>query len=140
MSSEITIRSGLSVRSGNVNYNPGLATFRASLLGTAKGPTPGVLTVTTTGLSVSFTQLVQPGVYRIKNYDATNYVEYGILVGSVFYPIGELLPGEEYVLRFSRNLGEGDTVPGTGTTASTNSFYLRANTAPCDMLVEAFES
>ncbi len=139
MANEITVRSGLAVRSGNINYNPGLATFRAGLI-ESKGPTPGVLTVTTTGLSVSFSQLVQPGVARLKNYDASNYVEYGILVGAVFYPLGEMLPGEEYVLRFSRNLGEGDTVPGSGTTGSVNSFYLRANTASCDVLVEAFES
>jgi hypothetical protein len=68
------------------------------------------------------------------NLDSTNYVEVGVLVGATFYPMLELLPGETYVVRLSRNLQYGPTG-----TAHTQDLHLRANTASVKVLVEAFE-
>lgn len=139
MANEIQVRSSLQVNNGNLRYQSQPTAFTATQNGGAKGPTPGMLSVSTTGTDVDLSQLSTPGVCRIMNLDDTNYIEWGIHDGSLFHPIGEALPGESYVIRFSRNLGEEESVPGTGTTAVLNAFYLRANTGTCQVLVEAFE-
>jgi hypothetical protein len=57
----------------------------------------------------------------------------------VFYPLIELLPGESYVFRLSRNIQEQYAGTGTGTTAPDNRLRIKANGASCVVLVEAFE-
>jgi len=103
---------------------------------------PGAVRVLTTGTNISFGELTTPGFVRLGNLDSTNYYEYGIYDANTnrFYPLGEVGPGESYVLKFSRNLLE-YYFPGTGTGTSgdTNFFRLRANTAALDAVVEAFE-
>lgn len=139
MASEVSIRSSLQIVSGNFRYQSQPTAFIGSV-SVARGPTPGLVSISTTGESVSLSELITPGYCRIQNLDATNYVEWGILVSATFYPLGEILAGESYVFRFSRNLGEAETVPGTGTTGPVNTLYLRSNTASCDVVVEAFEA
>jgi hypothetical protein len=77
------------------------------------------------------------------NLDADNFFAYGIWdpEGHTFYPLGELLVGEFTILRLSRDLQEEyGTAPGTGTIgADTNRLRLKAHTAACIALVEAFE-
>jgi hypothetical protein len=53
--------------------------------------------------------------------------------------LGEVLPGESYVIRLSRNLLEQYAGSGTGTTGPENTFRLKANEAAVAALVEAFE-
>lgn len=145
MANEATVNSSLQVRkvSGStvlLDYQSRPSAFKATVNGT-KGPYPGSLSVPTTGKLVYFDQLTTPGLCRLMNCDATNYVEYGIYdpQSGLFYPIGEMLPGETYVLRFSRNLQEQYSGSGTGTATPENYFYMKANKATCVVLVEAFE-
>ena len=116
--------------------------FLADVDGT-KGPVPGAVTIPVGGKRIDLSELTTPGLYRIMNLDSTNYVEYGIRDPDTnrFYPWGELLPGETYVGRFSRNLQEEYTGTGTGTTSASpgNHVFLKANTAPVNVLIEAFE-
>lgn len=142
MSNEATVRSSLRVRfpDGNLDYSPPVRQFRASV-SVERGPTPGYLNITTTGENVLFDELTNPGLCRIKNLDTANYVEFGLHDGGIFHPWGEVLPGEEYVFRFSRNFRqELDVSPGTGSTADVNTFFLRANTAACGVIVDCFEA
>jgi hypothetical protein len=109
MANEATVQSSLTVRklSGSrplIDQRLG-GQFQADVAGT-KGPSPGAVTVTTSGTDVDLSELTQPGLVVFSNQDATNYVEVGIREPgtSTFYPFLELLPGESYAMRFSRNL------------------------------------
>lgn len=125
MANEITVRSELQVKKGGVDYRSFPNDHRVTAVGTANGPTPGSLLIGTTSTYVDLTQLTTPGVCRVRNLDATNYVEFGIYDGSTFFPLGEIGPLEQYVFKFSRNVS--------------TSFRMKANTAACRCLVEAFE-
>jgi hypothetical protein len=108
----------------------------------AKGPTPGAFSVTTAGVDVDLSQLTTPALVVFKNLSPDNYVTYGIYdpESTDFYPFGELLPGESYVLRLSRDLGM-EYGAGTGTGGpETNRLHFRANTATVYVSVEAFEA
>lgn len=143
MSNEATIRSGLTIRQSSLfNYNqPGFGLFQASLTTPIKGPCPGLITIPVGGIAVTFPYLTTPGLCFLKNLSSSNFVEIGIRdpVTNKFYPLDELLPGEEYVKRFSRNLLEYYSGTGTGTSAGINYLWFKANTAPCDVIVDAFE-
>lgn len=134
MSDEAQIRSSLQINKGNLRYSSQPTAFRADVSGT-NGPTPGAIAVATTGTNVSFAALTTPGLCRLMNLDSTNYVTWGIYDGAFFFPLGEILPGESYVIRLSRILGSES--PGTGTG---NSLRMVANTAACNVAVEAFEA
>lgn len=140
MSNEATINVSLSIVKGSLQYSSKPTSFRADV-STANGPTPGCITATTAGTDVTLTGLTTPGLCRIQNLDATNYVTYGIwdADNSKFFPLGELLPGESYVLRLARDIEE-EYMTGTGTTgAAVNRLRIKAHTASCKVLVEAFE-
>jgi hypothetical protein len=150
MSNEATVRTSLQIRKANtdgdmvlVDYQGRPTDFRCDVTG-SKGPTPGAITASILGTVVDFSQLTVPGLCRIMNEDPTNFVEYGINENTTgkFYPLGEVGPGESYVLKLSRWLGREWTEPGTGTgtsEGSDNSLMIRADTAACNVLVEAFE-
>lgn len=141
MSREISVRSSITIRSGNLVYqSPGKSLFTSDL-NANKGPCPGMVTIPVGGISITFPYLTTPGQVVICNLDTANFVEYGIKdPGSgKFYPLGEVLAGESYVFRFSRNLLENYTNTGTGTTGDVNYLWLKADTAPCDVIIDAFE-
>lgn len=140
MADEAIVRSSLQIKAGNVNYQSQPTAFKADVTG-RKGPVPGAIAVSTDGTDVDFGELTTPGLCRIQNLDPTNFVEYGIWepATSTLYPLGELLPGETYILRLSRNLQEEYLGTGTGTSAPTNRLRFKANTAACNVVVEAFE-
>lgn len=142
MADEATIRCSLHVVKGSLVYQSNPTGFRADVNG-AKGPTPGAIAVPLTGVAVSFSELTTPGLCRLMNLEAAggNYFEFGIRDPglNVFYPLGEVLPGESYVLRLTRNLLEEYSGTGTGTTTPGNQFWLKANGAALTALVEAFE-
>jgi hypothetical protein len=129
---------------GIVNFRSYPTQFTADVTG-ALGPTPGAFLASVYGTDVDLSELTQPGLCRLSNQDATNYVTYGVVDPETdkFYPLGEILPGEFFVLRLSRNLkweyaGSGT---GTGTTgANTNTLRFIADTAACVVLAEIFEA
>lgn len=143
MADEASIRSSLQITKGEIEYRSNPTQFLADVTG-SKGPTPGAVTVTTAGTDIDFSELTTPALCRIQNQDSTNFVEYGIWdpEGNTFYSLGEILPGETYVLRLSRFLQEEfGTAAGTGTTgADTNRLRFKAQVASINVLVEAFEA
>lgn len=140
MANEITVRNSITIRKGNLSYFPRSSAFQEDM-SDDKGPTPGFLTISTDGENVTFGELVTPGRVRIQNLDPDNYVEFGIHDGTLFHPLGEVLPGTEVTFRFSRNFGEElNVAPGTGSTAPVNYFFIKANTAPCGVVVDCFEA
>lgn len=147
MSGEASIRCSLQINktdeAGNVNFRSYPTEFNADVDG-AIGPTPGAFRVGVTGTDVDLSQIDVPGLCRFSNQDPTNFVTYGIADPETdkFYPLGELLPGEFYVLRLSRLLGweYAEDMVGTGTTgAKTNTLRFMADTAECTVLAEIFE-
>lgn len=140
MANEARLQVSLQIRNGTQNYQSRPSAFAADV-SSPGGPSPGQITATEEGTDVDLSELTTPGLCRIMNLDATNYVEYGIREPATlsFYPLGELLPGESFVLRLSRNLGEEYVGTGTGTSASTNFLHFKANGDSCRVLVEAFE-
>ena len=141
MGNEGTIRASLTVKQGKTDYTSRPATFNADIAEGA-GPTPGAILISTAGTDVDLSELATPGLCRIQNLDETNYVTFGIFDPETvkFYPLGELLAGESYILRLAHDIEEEyGTGAGTGTTgADTNRLRIKANTAACVVLVEAF--
>ncbi len=138
MANEARVQSGFTLTKGNLTRRGQTAVFGVDVDGT-KGPSPGAVTVSTSGTDVSFSQLSTPGLCQLTNLDSSNYFEYGIYEPgtSTFYPLGEVGPGESYVIKLSRNLLE--EYVGTGTSAATNTFRLKANGSSLDAVVEAYE-
>jgi hypothetical protein len=123
--------------------------FQADMTG-KKGPTPGALTVDENGVNVSLSQLTEPGMCWIEHQGllsgtatTSDRVNVGIYETNTnkFYPLLELLPGEAYPVRLSRDLGE-EIQTGTGTDAVGNAtLHLRApNGNDCVVSVEAYEA
>ncbi len=141
MANEIRVTAGLQVRKGSVFYQSRPGAFTADWAG-LKGPTPGSITVSIHGTIIDLSQLnTRGGPCRFTNNDDTNYVEYGIYdVGlNRFYPLGSILPGEDYVIRLSPNIQEDYTDTGTGTSGQVNRFFFKANVADCDCVVDCFD-
>jgi hypothetical protein len=140
VANEATVSVSLGIVKSNRQLCRFQSSFNANVAGT-KGPVPGAVTISTAGTNIDLSQLTTPGLCVLRNLDVTNYVEYGIREPATgfFYPLGEILPGEDYVLRLSRNIGEEYTNTGTGTSASTNTLHMKANSAAVVVSVEAYE-
>lgn len=141
MANEATVRASLAIRTGNLNYQSQPASFQADVAG-VKGPTPGALSVSPRGTIVDLSQLTTPGLCRVQNLSESDYFELGVydVETDVFYPLLEFLPGESFVMRLSRNLGEEYVGTGTGTTAATNRLMGKANTEECVGVIDVFEA
>lgn len=143
MANEAIVSSSLTIRKGSLDYRSQPSQFTATVSGTI-GPTPGAITVNASGgVSVDLSQLTTPSLCRIQNLDTSNVIDVGVWDPETtkFYPLLELLPGESFALRLSRNLGEESGGSGTGTSgATTNRLRLRSNIGSCVALVEAFEA
>jgi hypothetical protein len=146
MSGEIRVMSSLQVVKNGMTYRSQPTTFGASMNSAFNGPTPGALTVTSSGVKVDLSQLTaMGGVCRIMNYGSidpdftsTAFVTVGIMTDTgAFVPIIELLSGETYVLRLSRHLQTGGT-SGTGT-AGFNNLWMYSEISTCRVVVEAFD-
>lgn len=142
MASEVTVTLQLAISNvqngGSFNHRSSPTQFTGDL-GSVRGPYPGLVVATLDGTDVSFTPLVRAGYIWMHNLDPDNYVEFGVHDGSLFHPLGEIDPGTFCLFKLSRNLGEEHTEPGTGTGPRVNTFMIRADTAPCDVQVFAFD-
>lgn len=135
MANEIQVNCSLSVTVGSLSYRSTPSSFVADL-GIVSGPTPGNVIVPTNYVSIPLGGLISlGGLCRLQNLDPVNYVDVGIWDGSSYLPIIELMPGESYIVRLARHLGE-DAI-GTGS-IHPGLLYARANTASVNLLVEAF--
>jgi hypothetical protein len=144
MSDEARIRVSLEITNGNLNHRSYPTDYNADVSG-QKGPTPGAIGVTIYGTVVDFSELTTPGFCRLSNQSDTETVDYGMYDPETdkFYPLGEIPPGEFYLVRFSSLMGGEYPGAGTGTGTSgpiTNNFMIRSRTESCDVLVEAFEA
>lgn len=139
MANEATVRVALTIaQAAGVNYQSYPGTYRVNVTG-SKGPAPGAFTAAVApGTDVDLSQLTTPTLCIIRNLDPTNFVEWGIWDGADFFPLGEIGPGEFYLIKLSRNLGK-EYGAGTGTIGSTKKLRFRADTAACNVVVEAFE-
>lgn len=141
MADEAQVRSSLQIKKGAIDYSSKPTVFNADVTGT-DGPTPGAITATVEGTDVDLSQLTTPALCRIQNLDATNFVTVGVWdpENNTFFPVDEILAGETYVRRLSRDLQE-EFQTGTGTIgADTNRLRIKADTASVNVLVEAFEA
>ena len=142
MANEATVLSSLQITVGNLSYQSLPASFQADVTG-VKGPTPGAITATLEGTDIDLSQLTVPGLCRIMNLDEDNYVRVGVWNPDQdeLYPLIRLLPGESFTIRLDPDINEEiATGTGSGTTGQQNTFRVRASTAPCVVLVEAFEN
>lgn len=144
MSGTANLRISLQIASGNLNYQSQPTAFSAAVnvVNAAKGPTPGAVAAPVAGVDVDLSKLTVPGYCWMQNLDATNSIEYGIrdTVSNVFYPLGELAPGEPVQFKFSRSFGT-DQSPGTGSHVGTGTtkLHLRGIGGTCNVRVDAFE-
>lgn len=141
MSNEIQVMSSLTVNAGTVQHRSPKTAYNDDMTG-RKGPCVGTISVSTAGTEIPMTQITVPGYIELTNLDSANFVEYGIWDTETvrFFPLGELRPGgKPQVLFLSRNLLQQYEGTGTGTTAATNKFWLKANGASCNVTVSLFE-
>ncbi len=138
MANEITVSASVTILKDKFEYRNFPTTFQLDL--TAKnGPSPGSFEVSTEGTDVDLSNLDSYGIAVFKNYDPDNYVSVGVWDGSTFFPLFELPPLTGWPYMIARDLGE-EYGTGTGTTgAAINTLRLKANTANCQVSVEAFE-
>ena len=154
MSDEIQVRASLQIRAGQLIFQSNPTGFNADMAtAVPNGPTPGSLSVPLAGINVDLSQLTTPGMcflYNVGTGDTdtddlgNSFVEYGMFDPTTavheFIPLGEILPGEGYVLRLSRFLGhEMGTTAGTGTTGQNSVLRLKAVGAVQHCQVFVFE-
>jgi hypothetical protein len=141
MANEAVIFAGLQITNGDWHVPVGIMSYNDDVVG-IKGPTPGALAVSVAGVNVDLSQLTTPGWCKITNLDPTNFIEWGVWDPETtkFYPVGEIPAGKWIVFKFSRNVAW-EYGAGTGTSGpETNVLRLRADTAACNVSVEAYEA
>lgn len=142
MSNEVRVQMSLNIRNGNLNHQSRPTSFIADMVG-GGGPVPGQINVPVAGVNVGFATLdTMGGMCTLQNLDTVNFVTYGIWdsVTSKFLPLGELRPSEgPFLIRLSRELGR-EYGTGTGSTSSGDSLRLKADTATCKVVVNAFDA
>lgn len=140
MADEASVRASLQIITENgLEYQSRPSSFNADV-SAGVGPTPGRVLATVAGVDVDLSAIVVPGgLYRVQNLDATNFVELGIWDGVSFFPFNDILVGESYIGRLAASAGD-EFGTGTGTTtADVNTYRLKADTASCECLFEAFD-
>lgn len=141
MANEASLRISLQIENNNLKYRSHPVNFNVDVTDDL-GPTPGLVNAATTGTNVDLSALTTPALCRIENIDQTNYATFGIWDPEInkFYPLGEVGPGEFYVLKLSRDLAQ-EIGTGTGTTGpETNRLQVRGNSATVPVVVHAFET
>lgn len=138
MANEANIQANLRIRKDNITYSSNPGSFRADV-DEGTGPVPGELVVTAAGKDVDLSGITTPGLCRMQNRSATEFVTVGIHDGASFFPMLELLPGESYIMRLYRDLGVEFTGTGTGTPSDVNTLHLKVTgSTSARVLVEVF--
>lgn len=117
MANEVKISTQVTGKNGTVDYTGKSQAPTFTQTNVRSGLIP--LDVGTTQESVSFGDIT-PGFLRLTNLDTTNFVEFGTVTGN----LGFILPA---------NLGTGVAYLKSGQT-----LYVKADTAACKILIEAF--
>lgn len=142
MANEARVQASLYIKNPTtaLEYQSRPSSFVADV-NASNGPTPGAVLVTVPGVDIDLSKLTAGGgLCRLMNLDPTNFVTWGLYNATTtrFLPLGEMLPGESYIVRLSRYILE-DFV-GTGTAVGEAvTLHMKANTASCRVLVEAFD-
>jgi hypothetical protein len=120
MADEIEVLSAITVRNGNsVHVQPAeVKTFDQTNPG---GGNPGLVVVGTSEEQIDFGELTSPGWFTMINLDTTNYVEWGFSTGVYG---GRMEPGEP---------------AGPFRLNPAASVYVKANTASCRILAQAWD-
>lgn len=118
MANEATLRLGLTVRTGNLDFRSSPTTCRFDVP-TSKPPTPGYVSAPVGGVDVDLSAITTPGLCLLHNTGDTYDVEYGIHDSTKFQPWGVLRPGKIAFFEFSENFGQEPTIP-TGTATGTD--------------------
>jgi len=134
MANEATIRSSLSILNSKLDYSSRPTSFQVDVSG-EKGPTPGAIEVSIAGTDIDLSELTTPGLCRVMNLDDVDYIIYGIWDGTTFHELGEIGPGETYIVKLFRSIGSGI---GTGY-ANLRLACGAGGSATVDAVVEAFE-
>lgn len=141
MANEITVQTSLVINSGNLSWRSPVQTFRDDLTtATPKGPSPGAVTVPTTGVDISLAEFTTPGWMDVYNNSPSYHVDVGIHDGSLFHPLIEVGPGRKATFKLSRNLFEEHTISGTGTTGNINTLHAKAYGGSANVVFNGFEA
>jgi|GEM_PF-744641 len=120
MANEISLVTSLSITSGTLSRIFPAVTQQITQATPALGDFTQSIATTSGGVALAIPAGVATlGIASIKNLDATNYVELGVVVSATFYPVNRFKATEEYKVRL---------VPGV-------SYYMRANTATVSVQV-----
>lgn len=140
MADEATISVSVNVNNGLLQYDRSGVSFEADL-SAVKAPLPGHVEVDTDGVDVPLTGLTTPGLYLVTNLSTTYRVEVGIRDQSTgnFTPFHEVLPGETFPGRFSRNLRTEFADTGTASESTNNHLHLRSYGGTANVRLEVFE-
>lgn len=140
MASEISVQNVITIRNGTLRHQTQGGSYRLDMASVG-GPTPGMLSVPTTGIDIDLSELSSVGLCELTNLDSTNSVDVGIHDGSLFHPFMRLPPGgKPFTVPLSPEIGVEEDVPGTGTSAVVNTLFLRGVGGTCKVVVNAFEA
>lgn len=116
MADEITVTIKLAATKGTVVVPPYSDTFEADWATARSDGMVQSIGTTHEALSIG-ADIATPGVLRLKNQDAINYIEVGRDVTGTFVPLIKLKPGETQLIRLAASAPP----------------YAKANTAACDL-------
>jgi hypothetical protein len=123
MADEIQISTTMTVREGNINWTPGATSFTATLTAAAPARASGIASIGTTHEAIPLGDVATLGMARLKNVDATNYIEIGVVVSATFYPVVRINTNESCVFRLAQGITP----------------YARANTAAARLEYDIFD-
>jgi hypothetical protein len=98
MASEIQIRGQLNVTKGNLKFQSPNISFAPTMSGTHRSGAAQSIGITQEAITIA-ADVANLGWAVFTNTDDTATIEIGVEVGSVFYPLVDLLPGESCVFR-----------------------------------------
>lgn len=140
MASEITVMAGLRVKNGNLQFSAVPQNFQADQT-SARGPAPGSVHVTTTGVRPDFSMLNRPGWLWLFNLGSVD-ADWGLYNPSTldFLPVGVVRAGQGAVFELSPALSDYYDATGTGTTPESWAFGLKTVNGATDVFVGAFDA
>jgi hypothetical protein len=143
MANEIVVRNSLQIRKAALVYQSQPNGFNDTMVGEARGETPGLVRATPEGAVVDLSLLTLPGYYTIQNLDLTNTVHLGTYDPTTFFfsPMLEVPPQKGHSAKLSKFLFEQlGTGSGTGAVGDALQLMVKSESADCDVVFNAFEA